>query len=108
MPHQFRGSLYQLACRGSWMPGANEALGCPQVKNFFWQFIFWMPWAVTFFSLNFKHLPLLFTYLLTLFQKTPSLDVPRLDARGRRTPLAPLSARHLDLECAPFSTWDFP
>src|SRR6218665_1547578 len=23
-----------VACRRSWMPGANEVLGCPQVKNF--------------------------------------------------------------------------
>jgi len=26
--------LPPVACRGSWMPGANEVLGCPQIKIF--------------------------------------------------------------------------
>ena len=39
------------------------------------------------FSSLFMRLPLFFDILYTHFLKTPSLDGPRLDARGRRTPL---------------------
>src|SRR6218665_2409243 len=49
----------------------------------------WMPGAVNFFLLPFMHLPLLF-YIYLHFKKTPSLDAPSLDARGRRTPRYPL------------------
>src|SRR6218665_2482143 len=35
--------------------------------------------------LIFNHLPLLLTFTYTFFQKTPSLDAPQLDARGRGT-----------------------
>src|SRR6218665_2212002 len=56
----------------------------------------WMPGAVNFFLLPFMHLPLLF-YIYLHFKKSPSLDAPSLDARGRRTPaLPPLHATVLD------------
>ena len=76
-----------VACRGSWMPGANEVLGCPQVKNlclltFFSHFSKFVPSfinffldvpfildarVVTFFLFIFKHLPLFLNIYLHFF-----------------------------------------
>ena len=42
------------------------------------------------FSLTFMHFPLFSNICIHFFQKTPSLDAPRLDAMGRRTLWHPL------------------
>src|SRR6218665_3406721 len=52
--------LYAVACRGCWMPGANEVLGCPR-KYFL------------FIPQNFRR-P--FFYQLSNFRTTRSLDAP--------------------------------
>jgi len=31
-------AVVSVACRGSWMPGANDIFGCPQVKKMFLSF----------------------------------------------------------------------
>jgi len=59
----------------------------PSVLNFFLEApLSWMPRAVNFFLLICKHLPLFCNIYLHFFRKLRSLDAPRLDARGRRTP----------------------
>ena len=82
------------------MPGANEVLRCPQfflvVFTSFLNFFLDAPLMLDaqrceLVSLTFFAFTLKFSYIyLHFFQKTPSLDAPRLDARGRRTPGTPL------------------
>src|SRR6218665_287899 len=95
-----------VACRGCWMPGANEGLGCPRIyflfvpqnfsRPFFscqisGQFALWMPpfraascSGNDIFLFIFCHLPIF------ILQKLAPWMPPRVDARGRRTVRTPL------------------
>ena len=80
------------------MPGANEVHGCPQVKTSFKKFfrmppLSWMPGAITFFPLIFKHLPLFLYIYLHFFSENFLVGCPPAGCPGRRTPHTP-SARH--------------
>jgi len=110
--------LFPVACRGSWMPGANKVLGCPQIKifccnlrnlfyirfkkiltiflviyqllNIFGMFpISWMPSVITFFLLFFH----IIKHLPTLFKESWVIGCPQAGCPGSSHP-APPSARH--------------
>src|SRR6218665_2718035 len=92
-----------VACRGSWMSGTNEILGCPHVKFCLCHFssifisISWMPGAVLIFV--FKHLPF-FNIYLHFFQKTPPLDAPGWMTGAVAPPHSPLHATEQAILCS--------
>ena len=104
--------LVAVACRGSWMPGANEVFGCPGQDKF--QNLSCLNFSKKFIRLPkfLSHLPKDFPpknflnsspkifddffkviYYYLFFYKTGLLDAPRLDARGHHTICTP-SASH--------------
>src|SRR6218665_435895 len=98
-----RQTVNQWRAEGLGCPGPTRFLDAHQLKKIFIRFNFFSHFSqfLLFLSEHLSGCPLYaFTLTFSTFtyafsQKTPSLDAPRLDARGWRTPTPPLHAGRL-------------